>query len=259
MGRVLAGLGAAGVLAGVSWRIGALSRTGALAATLVGTICIAAGWSWGVLLVAFFVPSSGLSRLGADRKASRTAGIIVKGGARDARQVLANGGVFACAAGLHLAFPWQGWMSLGAGSLAAAAADTWGTEVGTLSGAQPRSITSWRPVSPGTSGGVSVTGSLASVAGALFMALATWLLRWPEAIAFGAFIGGIAGATLDSLLGALVQARRRCDICGVDTERAIHSCGSPTRLAGGVSWLDNDGVNLISVAAGGVIALVASV
>ena len=256
---MLAGLAAAGVLAGVSWWAGALSRTGTVAATLVGTVCVAAGWSWGALLIAFFVSSSALSRLGQDRKARRTAGVVVKGGARDARQVLANGGVFACAAGLHLAFPWQGWMSLGAGSLAAAAADTWGTEVGTLGGGRPRSITSWRPVPPGTSGGVSVTGSLASVAGALFMALAAWLLRWPEPVAFGAFIGGIVGATLDSLLGALWQARRRCNICGVDTERAIHSCGSPTQPAGGVAWLDNDGVNLISGAAGGVIALVASV
>ena len=91
------------------------------------------------------------------------------------------------------------------------------------------------------------------------MALAAWLLRWPEPVAFGAFIGGIAGAALDSLIGALWQARRRCNVCGIDTERVIHSCGSPTQPAGGVAWLDNDGVNLISGAAGGVIALVASI
>ena len=259
MTRLLAGVAAASVLALASWRLGALSRSGAAAAIAVGSLCVAAGWAWAILLMAFFASSSALSRVGAERKGNRTAGVVAKGGARDASQVLANGGIFACVAGLHLAFPWQGWLSIGAGSLAAAAADTWATEVGTLAAGRPRLITSWRPVPPGTSGGVSLPGTLASVAGALFVALAAWLLRWPGIVALGAFVGGIAGSALDSLLGALWQARRRCDLCGVQTERVVHSCGTPTRAAGGLSWLDNDGVNLISGAVGGAVALLASV
>jgi uncharacterized membrane protein len=70
-----------------------------------------------------------------------------------------------------------------------------------------------------------------------------------------AALGGIAGSTLDSLLGATVQARRWCDRCRAPTERGTHACGSPTRVVGGFAWLDNDGVNAISTAAGGLVGL----
>lgn len=250
LGFLIACLVAAGAV-----RSGALRRDGAAAAIVVGTACVAAGWSWAALLVAFFVTSSALSHFRADSRARRTGSIVAKGGARDALQVLANGGVFTLAALLSVIFPWSGWMSLGAGSLAAATADSWGTEVGTLSAASPRLITSWRPVPPGTSGGVTPLGLTASAAGALLIALTAWLLHWPAEAAAAAWAGGMAGALLDSLMGALIQVRRWCPLCDAGTERAVHVCGTATERAGGVRWLDNDGVNLLSVAAGAVVAL----
>src|SRR5438093_5230732 len=47
-----------------------------------------------------------------------------------------------------------------AGALAAAAADTWATEIGAFSPFAPRLITSGRQVPRGTSGGITVLGSL---------------------------------------------------------------------------------------------------
>lgn len=236
-------------------RSGALSRDGAAAAVAVGTLCVAAGWSWAALLVVFFVTSSALSHFRAANRARRTESIVAKGGARDALQVLANGGVFAFAALLSLVLPWSGWMPMGAGALAAATADTWGTEIGTLAAAPPRLITSWRTVPAGTSGAVTPLGFTASAAGALLIALAAWLLHWPPSAAVAALVGGAVGALSDSLLGALLQARRWCPRCDAGTERAVHACGVATERAGGVSWLDNDCVNFLSGVAGAVAAL----
>jgi uncharacterized protein (TIGR00297 family) len=191
--------------------------------------------------------------MGASAKAARTATIVAKGGARDATQVLANGGVFALAAVLWAASGSDVWRAVGAGAIAAAAADTWATEVGTLAGRAPRSIMSWRLVPPGTSGGVSGAGVTAAVAGAAFVALGALTVGWPRGAAIAAFAGGVVGSTVDSLLGATLQARRWCDQCRATTEREMHTCGTPTRIAGGVRWMDNDAVNALSTAAGGLL------
>lgn len=226
-----------------------------MVAVVVGTIAIAAGLSWGALLIVFFVLSSALSHLGADVKARRTEAIVAKGGERDAFQVLANGGVFALAALLHLASGWPGWLALGGGSLAAATSDTWGTEVGTLARATPRSIVTWRAVAPGTSGGITLPGTLGAIAGAACVALAAVAVRWPWHIGAAMFAGALFGSTVDSLLGATVQARRWCDRCNTGTERMVHGCGARTRASGGLAWLDNDVVNVACGVAGGVLAL----
>jgi uncharacterized membrane protein len=102
---------------------------------------------------------------------------------------------------------------------------------------------------------VTPLGLAASAAGALLIALLTWLLRWPAGAATAALAGGLAGALTDSLMGALLQAKRWCPLCDAGTERAVHGCGTVTERAGGMSWLDNDGVNLLSGAAGALVAL----
>ncbi|MGH7717662.1 MAG: DUF92 domain-containing protein [Gemmatimonadaceae bacterium] len=232
-----------------------LSTDGAVAAVLAGTAAIAAGWSWGILLVAFFLSSSALSRVGVDIKERRTRGMLEKGRARDAGQVAANGGVFALAAALSLLHPWEGWRAVAAGALAAATADTWGTEVGTLSSSAPRSLTSGRSVQPGQSGGVTPLGSVATLAGAAFVAALAGLLGWGAGAAQGALVGGVAGAMTDSIAGSLVQSRRRCARCDVLTEQRVHTCGARTERAGGVAWLDNDGVNALSCVTGAGVAL----
>src|SRR5687767_12289019 len=76
--RALAGLVVAAVIAAAARRARMLSRSGTVAAIAVGTACIAAGWSWGALLIAFFTASSLLSRLGSARKAGLTERIVEK-------------------------------------------------------------------------------------------------------------------------------------------------------------------------------------
>src|SRR5580658_10739442 len=69
-----------------------LTRGGAIAAFAVGALTFAAGTlGSALLLLAFFISSIALSRAGKKRK--RQLVDIGKGGARDAWQVLANGGI----------------------------------------------------------------------------------------------------------------------------------------------------------------------
>jgi uncharacterized protein (TIGR00297 family) len=253
--RAAAGALVAAAIAAAAWRAGSLSRSGAAAAFFVGTLAIAAGWAWGALLMAYFVSSSLLSRAGAALKAQRSGKIVEKGGARDAAQVLANGAVFALAAILQLIEPSELWLAAGAGALAASAADTWGTEIGMLSKSSPRMITTWRKVPTGTSGGVSAIGLVATVAGALFISIAAWLVHRNVHVALAVSLGGLAGAFVDSFGGALWQSRRFCSHCNSATERRVHDCGTRTERAGGLGWLDNDGINAACTFVGSLVSI----
>jgi uncharacterized protein (TIGR00297 family) len=243
-------------IAALALAAGALTMSGALAAVVVGALCVVAGWGWAALLILYFVVSVAFSRLGADAKARRTGGVVAKAGRRDAVQVLANGGVFALVAFLSLHVDSRLaplFAAAAAGALAASAADTLATEIGTFVGGEPRSVIDWRVVPAGTSGGVSVAGSLAMVGGATLVALAALLLGLTAHV-LAATLGGIAGALADSLLGAVAQERRHCPRCDLATERRVHDCGTTTDLAGGLPWLDNDLVNLCATLAGAVVA-----
>ena len=252
--RAAIGLLVAAIIATLARATKSLSRGGAVAATGLGTITAAAGYPWAILLIAYFAASSALSRFGAAEKDRLTGSIVAKGAQRDARQVLANGGVFGVAVLGMLIQPGVWWTALGAGALAASAADTWATEIGTRFGGVPRSIRTGRPVPVGTSGGVTVIGTLGALAGALFVAAISVAIGWTRLTALAAVAGGVVGAFADSIIGATLQARRWCDACGVATERVKHDCGSSTRPNGGVSGLDNDTVNLFSGILGGAAA-----
>ena len=252
--RTLLGALLAAVIAGAAWRARALTASGALASTVVGGLCAAAGWDWAVLLIAFFLTSTALGRFRRDRRMALTSAVVAKGGARDAWQVLANGGIFAAAAVGHIISPSPGWLAAGAGALAAASADTWATEIGSLAGGRPIHVFSGQRVTPGTSGAVSAVGTLASFGGALFIGLVATLFLWPSPVVIASVVGGFAGAFGDTLLGAAVQVRRWCDRCDSGTEQPVHVCGSATRVIGGIRSIDNDAVNLLSTTVGAAIA-----
>ena len=254
---MIAGAIGAAIVALAARRMRALSTSGMVTGTAAGTIAVAAGWSWGILLVAHFIAASALSKLGERRKSELVGPITEKGDERDARQVAANGTVYVLAALGYLLWHSPLTYAVGIGALAASAADTWATEIGTLAAKNPVSIISGQRVPPGTSGGVSLAGTLASGGGALFIAAGAALARWP--VPFTAIVlGGLAGAVADSLLGATLQDRRWCDACAMATERSVHSCGNVTRRTGGLRGLDNDAVNAVCSAVGALVTLLLS-
>jgi uncharacterized protein (TIGR00297 family) len=228
-----------------------LSPGGAVAGVVLGTIATAAGWGWTVLLIALFLSGNILSRYQERRKEESLGEITEKGRERDAWQVAANGGVFALAAAASLVHPSMLWLPVAAGSISASTADTWATEIGTLSPSAPRSITSGLAVPPGTSGGVTWLGTTAALAGAMCIALLALLSGWGIRAAAAAVVGGLTGSIVDSIVGATIQRRRWCDRCNKSTERGVHICGTATRRVGGIGWIDNDAVNAISSITGG--------
>jgi uncharacterized protein (TIGR00297 family) len=225
-------------------RAATLTGSGAVAAWLVGTAVLAGtGWEGGGVLAAFFVSSNLVAR-----GVPAPPGLDPKGERRDHRQVLANGGVAATCALLGLRHPALGhWLLTCA--LAAAAADSWATAVGARSREPPRRILGGGTVAPGTSGGVTVLGSAGGAAGALLVAAAGAATAGSPALFPVASLVGFGGMALDSVLGAALQARFRCEDCGERSEWPVHRCGRPTIHEGGLAWLDNDAVNLCAAVA----------
>jgi uncharacterized protein (TIGR00297 family) len=167
--------------------------------------------------------------------------------------VLANGGVAWILLGLTLATsdPLIGFGILGA--FAAAAADTWATELGTLSTGNPVSLRTWTRVASGTSGAVSGVGTLASAGGAASVALTALLVGLTDVGGMLLIVvAGIAGAWTDSLTGAYLQAIYRNPVTGIATERRPAHTGEPER---GYAFIDNETVNAIATATGACLAI----
>lgn len=248
--QLLAGFILAIIVAFAAYHAHSLSRSGAYAAVIVGTIIFGiGGWQWAVLLLAFFISSSALTRAFKKRKTGLSEKFS-KGGQRDAGQVFGNGGLATLFAALHYFFPNSPWVWLAfAASLAAVNADTWATELGVLNPHPPRMITNpAQVVEKGTSGGISLLGTLASLAGAgVIGLLAALVYPSPESLTIGLTItlAGLLGSLFDSFLGATIQAIYHCPTCNKETERhPLHTCGTETTLKRGWPWLDNDLVNL---------------
>ncbi len=238
------------------WR-GSLANSGVVGALLVGTLIYGfGGWVWGVLLALFFVSSTLLSHYKEGEKQA-VAEKFDKGHRRDFSQVLANGGVGAMVALLHTFVPSPLWLPFFVGTMAAVTADTWATELGTLSKRPPRLITSGKVVPVGTSGGISLFGTAVSFAGGLFIGLAAGLLTQNNLLPLTLIggVGGLFGSLGDSLLGATVQQIYYCDVCQKETEKKRH-CGQPTRPLRGWSWMNNDRVNFLASLFGGGTAVI---
>jgi len=255
--RTLIGGSLAGVAVARAYRDRRLTLGGAYAAFAVGTAAMAGGIGWALSLLAFFYSSVTLGDWQADLKRDRSYDVLPNAVARDAWQVLANGGVFAAAAlAWGIGGSWQAGL-FGFGALAAATADTWATEIGMALNASPRHIITWRHVTPGTSGGVSAFGLGAAVAGSFFVALLAVVsfttpfdLPRLEAV----LVGGLAGSLADSVLGATMQSQRWCEQCKQWTERRVHTCGFRSRHTKGIRWMTNDVVNLLATLVGGLTA-----
>lgn len=235
-------------------RARALTTSGAIAATIVGTLTVTgSGWWCGLVLILYFISSSALSRVAPDASTSiRQA----RGNQRDHVQVLANGGFSAFFSLIAFLTETRGWIIAALAAIAVATADTWATEFGRITQAMPRSILTGQQVPAGTSGAISLPGTCASVVGSLFIAGAAALgfgPGWIEPYASTGlsisliFLGGSVGSLLDSLLGATVQATYYCEHCAEATEFAEHGCGNTARLVSGYRWISNDVVNLASI------------
>lgn len=236
-------------LALLSYRFRLLSGSGAIGAAVVGT-AIAGGGSleWAAPLLLFFASGSLLSRLAPRNRFEE------KGARRDAMQVLANGGVAAIAGILHAITGSHLWSVAALGSLAAAAADTWATEIGGTVRGRTFSLTTFRPVEPGRSGGVSIAGTLGGAIGGGAIAAsgaAVGMIEWSMVPLIA--LAGTLGMIVDSIAGASLQYLGVCPHCGRTVESRAH-CGVHSQRLRGARWITNDAVNIICTVTGALIA-----
>lgn len=226
-----------------AWRLRALSVDGAIAATAIGAaILTPLGWAGLAVLGTFFGSSTLVSRLAT---IARDAGREADRETRDARQVLANGGVAALGALAEFRTPGLGLWLVTIG-LAAAGGDTWATALGSLSPRPPRDLLTWRQVRAGQSGGVTWFGSSGGLLGAALVGLAASAVGGSGRLFLTAALTGAGAMLIDSGLGSALQARFRCESCGEDTEQRRHRCGSATIPTRGIRWIDNDTVNAMA-------------
>lgn len=238
------------------WMVGRRSLTagGALTASILGIVVVIGSHSffWLLPLFLFLLSSSLIGKL---FPVSTAAGDAKQKLPRDATQVLANGAVYgflgarfiqpcdSCLYYYH--FPWEHLLILVA---AMATADTWSSEIGQYFKRPTYDLIKWRKVPPGLSGGISLPGTLAGLAGSAFITgTCCWLLSYTniEELLWLTF-GGFFGMLLDSVLGSLFQAKYRDPKTG-----ALSDTPSPnTELASGFSWVTNDLVNFAAILIG---------
>ncbi|SER18247.1 TIGR00297 family protein [Natrinema salaciae] len=196
-----------------SYALETASIAGMLTGVLLGLLTIVlGGYGWFAVLISFFAIGGLSTKFRYDRKQSL--GVAEdNNGARGSGNVLGNAAV-ALVAVLGYAASDAGFLPREpelflfafAGSIATAMSDTLSSEIGSVF-EQPRLITTLEPVDPGTDGGVTWQGELAGIAGATVVAGLAYGL-FPDVEVVGAAIivaAGIAGMTVDSLLGATLE------------------------------------------------------
>lgn len=239
-----------------------LSLTGVIAALPIGVITLVGGGpEWFLVLLYFLLAGSLLTALRRRLKGEVEGD---EGGGRGWHNVVSNGLVptIACFVNAFaVSSPSKQMLYVFyLGAVASAFSDTAATEVGLLYPRYPRLITRPRTrVPPGTSGGVTPLGFIAGILASMSISVvgipgAVLLGMSIPRLAIVTAISGFTGSVIDSLMGATVQGRYRCSSCGRVVEKAVH-CGAKAEHIGGVKFVDNNIVNLLSSLAGGALAL----
>ena len=268
-----------------------LNINGAMSALLVGFTSFAVSIRFGIILILFYYTSSKLTKLKEAVKA-KLEDEYVSGGQRGCTQVFACSllGTIVCVLfyvyvgdDCHVDFTGNSSMtdlnflqfrvsknqaaaylwSMYIAHYSCATADTWASELGILSKERPRLITSLllRDVPHGTNGGVSILGTLASMAGGAFIGIIFWILSFLDSshprdnhvqypMILVGMLCGFFGSLIDSILGATVQATyyskdRKCIVKKLKIANGSICMTGIDRICG-VDILSNEAVNFLS-------------
>jgi len=245
------------IIAYLSYRFRLLSFSGSITTFFLAIIIFGFGtWKWTIPIVTFFLLSSLLS-IYRKRKNESVETYFEKSGERDHFQVLANGGLGCVLVVINYFYPEKLFYIVYVSSIASMCADTWATEIGTLIKTKTVDIISFKKVEQGVSGGISLVGTLGSIAGALVIA-ATSLLWMESNYLLNMIIivvCGFWGSVSDSILGSKIQAHYKCIVCNSITERRSH-CNNETVLFKGIRWMNNDAINFSASLSGGIFSVI---
>jgi len=239
-------LGISAIFGLIVWRM----RAGTPGAAFTGALITASlmystaqypyktSWLHGGLmpLLAVFLLTYAATKVGRAKKERLGTGESKRG--RNAAQVAANLGVASLLAtvgpmvvegGTKGSNSFGGLLAVAA--LSEAAADTVSSEIGQVFGGQPRMLTTFRRVPPGTDGAITLAGTLAGViAAAIVAAIGSWAMGEDWLLCAWITAGGTAGLIFDSLLGATVERK---------------------------GWINNDAVNFLSTVTAPVFSILA--
>lgn len=237
----------------VSIRLKFLNISGAVAVFILAILIFTfGGWKWTIPILTFFIMSSLLSKF-PEKKNKEKETYIDKKSERDYFQVIANGGIAGILVVTYYITQSELLYLIYVSSLSAVCADTWSTEIGTMKRTKTINILTLKPVAQGISGGISFPGTVGGFAGSFIIAFAS--LSWVSIDTVFFFliiiISGLLGNLTDSFLGASIQGKYKCTVCGTAVEQSIH-CSKPASHTGGLKFVNNDVVNLTASASGGV-------
>src|SRR5580765_1736535 len=195
------------VAAFLGWRARTVTTAGAITGWVIGTaIYLGGGWQGWTLLIISFVSVALATRLGFKRKA--LVGIAEeRGGRRGPGNAIANTGIAAWAALICLGMARADLPQLAmVAALVTASSDTIASEVGKAWGKTTWLIVGWRRVPPGTSGAVSLEGTLAGiVASVVLAAIAAALGLIPIGLVAAVVAASTVAAFAEGALGALFE------------------------------------------------------
>ena len=210
--RVFVAVGVSAVLGYVAYALDTASLPGMLTGVLLSLLTIVlGGYGWFAMLITFF----GLGGLSTkyQYEAKQDRGIAEENeGARGSGNVLANSIVALlsvlgwAASPTHLAVDPRLFLFAFAGAVAAAMTDTFSSEFGGLYD-NPRLITTFERVEPGTDGAVTWQGIVAGLVGAGIIAGIAGVTIDSVGPAGAGLVAvcGLVGMTVDSVLGATIE------------------------------------------------------
>jgi uncharacterized protein (TIGR00297 family) len=218
-----------GILAIAGWRLHAVTTAGALTGAAIGTtIVVGSGWRIWCLLVVMFAMVVAATQTGRRRKAAL--GIEEpRRGRRGPGNALANTGLAAGAAAVHLITGSELAQVWAIASLVTSGSDTVASEIGKAYGHPTWHPLQGRRVPPGTTGGISVVGTLAAAVSAAALSILAMQLQWIDAVTAG-------GTVFAALVAGVIE--------GVVSE--------PLESRG---LLNNDDLNLLNGALGAALAV----
>ena len=225
-----------------------LTFDGVIAAIILDVVISISLGNFGfVILLAFFalgILTDKIKKAGEKREQKATCHKKTRGETRNCIQVISNGGVGGVASLLYLLTGERMFLIAFVASVCEALADTAASGIGSLS-KTAFDVFRMKRCDKGLSGGVSIIGTVASLIGALLIALI--------AMFFGAItltevlivsLCGFLGCAFDSLLGSVAQIKYKCALCGKITEKRTH-CENTAVYYSGLKFVDNNTVNFL--------------
>ncbi|KAK3041615.1 hypothetical protein RJ639_001425 [Escallonia herrerae] len=233
-----------------AYRRKSLDFSGALVGFIIMAIHLAVNYRYGAMLLVFFFTSSKLTKIGEDRKRSVDAD-FKEGGQRNWIQVISNSGISTILVMILWKLTGSQDKCLDSKESRLVTSLIGGIiELGILSDAQPRLITTFKQVRRGTNGGVTRAGLLAAIAagsiiGLTFALLEFFTTKCTYDVALKQLLV-IPLSALAGLSGSLIDWEPHCS--SVDSVVYIVGKPGPTvKKISGLSILDNNAVNIVSI------------